>query len=279
MGGRQALPPHTVGLGKDLPHDRDAARDRSGSAALVLDGHGLQPGPELEALRLDERGDLVGLAPEAHHDHGGEVRVSGVAADRPPQHVHALALARHGAARLVRESDHPVDVRVVGEGVVVRARSPPERVRDVAGDRGRAVHRRQDADVVARGHLPALAQDALERRGRVGVLRRRRQGGEGVLALELAHRQVLRVHVLAGCDVARGEADHLPVAEHGLAARDRAGGHLVPSRNRLANRRPLARDLRAGSEVRPRDDDAVAGVEAKREREGRGVGGQGRRRA
>ena len=95
-----------------------------------------------------------------------------------------------------------------------------------------------------------------------------RQRGEGVLALELAHRQVLRVHVLAGCDVARGEADHLAVAAHGLAARDRAGGHLVPERDRLADRRPLAREHRPGSERRAGDDDAVAGVEAKRERDG-----------
>ena len=80
-------------------------------------------GPSGQPLGLGDPGDLVGLAAEPHQDHGREVGMARVAADRPPQHVHPFALARHAAARLVGEGDDPVDVRVVGERTVVGERA------------------------------------------------------------------------------------------------------------------------------------------------------------
>ena len=106
-----------------------------------------------------------------------------------------------------------------------------EVIGDGARHGGRAVHAGEDADVVAGGDAAVGAHDALEgcrlrRRLRSGARRR----AIGVVARELGHRQVVRVHVLAGLDVARGDADDLVVAAHRLAGGDRAHRHLVARR-------------------------------------------------
>ncbi len=59
------------------------------------------------------------------------------------------------------QGDHAVDVGVVGQGARVDVAA--EVVGDGARDGGRTVHRRQDADVVARGDATVGPHDALER--------------------------------------------------------------------------------------------------------------------
>ena len=53
-------------------------------------------------------------------------------------------------------------------------------------------------------------------------------GAELVVERHIAHRQVVAMHVVAGSDIARGEADHLPVAMYRLATLDTAQRQLVP---------------------------------------------------
>ena len=137
--------------------------------------------------------------------------------------------------------------------------------RDRARHRGRAVHAGEDADVVARRDAAVGAHDALEGRR----LARRTSvsftsDAKGVVALEVAHRQVVHVHVLAGLDVARGEADDLVVAPHRLALRDVAHRELVAGRDACTDRAHvffLDQRVPVG-ELDARDDDVVVGVQA-----------------
>src|SRR3989304_9625349 len=101
---------------------------------------------------------------------------------------------------------------------------------------GRAVDAGQDADVIARRDAAIGAYDALEGRLWRRPFDRFDVGAERVIALELAHREVVDVHVLAGRDVARGETDDLVVTPHRLALLQRAYCDLVSGRGM---RRPL----------------------------------------
>jgi hypothetical protein len=73
---------------------------------------------------------------------------------------------------------------------------PLAMVFDVPGDRCRAVHRGQDADVVASGNASVGAHDALEK----GLGLRRVVGvyAVGIITREIAHFDVVHVHMLAG---------------------------------------------------------------------------------
>ncbi len=68
-------------------------------------------GARLQALRLDQAGDLVALAAQADDQHAGQVRVARVAGDRATQHVEVIARRRHAAAAGLRERGDAVDVR------------------------------------------------------------------------------------------------------------------------------------------------------------------------
>ena len=221
-------------------------------------------GPSLSCSAPMQRADLVRLAAEADHEHASEVRVTRVARERAPEHLHALAMRVHSAARAVRERDHAVDIGKRREALA----------REVAGDaarhRGGAVHRGQDADVVARGDAAAigavLAHDALEGGGGRDVVRGLGIGAEGVVALELAHREIVEMHVLAGRDVAAGEADDLVVAAHRRAGLDRARGDLVAGRDEPGDGDVLVEQSCAAHELGARDHDIVGGMEADDER-------------
>ncbi len=149
---------------------------------------------------------------------------------------------------------HAVDVRIPGEPL---RREP---LGDLAHDRGRAVHRRQDADEVARRHPAVGAHDALER----GALRRRHVldraifAGMRVVAIELAELGVVAVHQRARRDVGGREADDDVVLEDGLALGDRPRGDLVAGRDLAAAGDAFARDRLAERHVDARHDDVVA---------------------
>jgi hypothetical protein len=135
-------------------------------------------------------------------------------------------------------------------------------VRDHARDGGGAIDAREDADVVACGDARVGAHDALEGSGRVRVVHGLDPGAEGVVALEVAHGEVVHVHVLARADRRRGEADDLVVAAHGLARFDGTRGELVPGWNRRLSAHALALDQRAGGNLDARNDDVVVGMQA-----------------
>ncbi len=144
-------------------------------------------------------------------------------------------------------------------GLVLREKLVGNRARG----RGRAVHAREHADVVARGHAAVGALDAHE--GGFALRRRRLHvGAEGVVAFEVAlvrpHVEVLRVHVLAGGDGLARETDDLVVAAHRLALRDGAHRNLVARGNEAAHGNVL--DDGAAEQLGARDDDVVGGVES-----------------
>ena len=149
-----------------------------------------------------------------------------------------------------------------------------EMIGDGARHRGRAVHGGEDADVVARGDAAVLAHDALEARRPGGRGRRLRLGAVGMVAREVTHRQVVRVHMLPRADRLAREADDLPVAAHGGTRLDRALGHLVARRNQAGDGNAFARDVRPRDQLVERDHDIVIGVQAYHARVRREARGQ-----
>ncbi|MCY1546260.1 hypothetical protein D9M68_822490 [compost metagenome] len=98
-----------------------------------------------------------------------------------------------------------------------------------ARHRGRAVHRGQNADVVARADAPvraAIAHEAvtLLRRQHGAALDGRRQF---VTGMAVRHGHVVSVYVCAGGDVLGGDADDLAVFENLLAFGDGPPSDLV----------------------------------------------------
>ena len=255
-GHRLAL--HAVGFLQHALDQVHAARHRLGGAAGVLDAERLQARALGQALLRHQALDLVGLAAQAHHQHGGEVGVPGVAAERAPQHQQFFAVAGGGAAGAVRERDHAVDIRIVGQRF--RMDVATELVGDRARRGRRAVHAGQHADVVARGDAPVAAHDAHERGRRVDERGGVHAGADVVCALEVGEREVVRVHVLAGRDGLRREADDLVVAPHRRALGDRAHRDLVPGRDQARHRDAFALDARAAQ--------AIGGARSPRRRPG-----------
>ena len=236
--------------------------DRLPGAAEVLDVHGLEQRPALDLVGLEQEVDLVDLAAQADHQHAGEVRVAGIAPQGALQVVVAFARIRHAAAGRMGDRHHAVDIREL-----LQHAGALEMRGDHPAGGGRAVHRRQDADVVAGADLAIGAAEALEgralglrqHRGRLGV------GAEGVVALEIAHGAVLDMDVLAGADRLGGEADDLVVAADRLARRDRPGRHLVAGRDVAGGGHPLLRDRRARRDVGAGENDVVVAVQADEE--------------
>ncbi|MNE49432.1 hypothetical protein D3C80_1439500 [compost metagenome] len=150
-----------------------------------------------------------------------------IARQRAAQHVEMLAGRRHAAAAGLRKGRHAVHV---GE----RGQAFGREVRGNARDhRGRAVHRRQDADEVARADAAAGALEAHEARAlRLGHKVHRAQVlAEGRVAVAVHQGDVVAVHIVTGLQVARSHADHRVVLQHFLAGGDGARGDLVAGGN------------------------------------------------
>ena len=184
----------------------------------------------------------------------------GIASDRPPQHLHALALHIHAAAAAVRKRHDAVDI---GE---IRKRAALERVGDAVRDGGRAVHGRKDADIVARRHAPIRADYAHEARRRIDKLRGLRFCAERIVARELAHRQVMQMHVLARRDRALGKADDLVIALDGRAGRNRMRRDLVAGRHEARDLDALVEERRARDKLLASDHHVIVLMEANGQR-------------
>ena len=224
MRPRHRLALYLVRFRQHLLHTCDAVLYRLPRAALLLDGEGTKLVALLQTLRCHEHVDLVRLAAKPDDLRRVEVRMPRVAGDRAAEQVGRFALRRHAAPRLMRQRDDAVHVRIIVQPVL-------EVLGDHARDGRRAVHARQDADVVARGDTSIGALDAHEGRRRLDVLRELDTGAEGVIALKVAHGDVMHVDVVAGRDRLRGEADDLVIAMHRFALRHGAHGDLVPRRD------------------------------------------------
>ncbi len=232
----------------------DAHVHRAAQTGHILDVHGRESRPLLEPVGFQQPVDLVHLAAEADHDDAAHVRVAGVAPHHALQCGEAFAGAGHAAAGAVREGDHAVDVRVLGQLLGREVRG------DLVRGRGRAVHAGQQADVIARADLPGLAPIAHE-----GVLHRR-HGRRAQVDAELvfdvggAEFEVVVVDVVASGDVVLGVPDHLRVLAHRLALGDRPRRDLMAARDHRAGRDRF--DRLAGLEGTGRGHDVVGLVEA-----------------
>ncbi len=198
----------------------------------------------------------------------GEIDVPRIAAERAAQQRQRLVL-RHAAAGLVGQRDHAVDIGKVGQRIIAGERILLEDVGDDAGDMGAAIHRGEDADIVARRDAAVRAADALEGRGQIEVRRRLDVDAIGIVLGEIAHAAVLRVHVLARRDRHRRKADDLAIAPDRLAHGDRLDRDLVAGGNAL-DRGDAVGHHRARRQARARDQHAVVGMQADDGAEGHG---------
>ena len=225
-----------VGAGQHFLDQLNAFFNSEACTARVLDVEDLERFALAQAAVRQPGVDLVGLATQAHHHHAPEVGVCGVAGQRALKQLHTQAFGVHAAASAMRQSDNAIHIRKIRQssGVVAFGKMVGNR----ACGSGRAVHARQNPDVVARGHTPIRAFVAhesrlLAQRFRFHILT------NGVVAFEVAlfctHVQVVRVHMLARCDGLVRKANDLVVAAHRLAQGDGACGDFVARRNQAAH--------------------------------------------
>ena len=258
FAGRHRLALHFIRVDQRLAHEGDAGFHRLAGAADFLDVHRAQTAREL--LLLHQPADLVDLAAEAEHDDGGKIRMPRVAAERPPQQRQRLVL-RHAAAGLVGQRHHAVDIGKIRQRIVAGERILLEHVGDDAGDMRAAIHRGEDADIVAGRDAAVGTANALEGRGQIEIRRRRDVDAVSIVLGEIAHAAILGVDVLARRDRNRRKADDLAVAPHRLADRDRLDRHLVAGGNPL-DRGDAVGHHHAGRQARACNQHAIIGVQA-----------------
>ena len=121
-----------------------------------------------------------------------------------------------------------------------------------------------DGDVVPRPHAPVRPLEPVEvpHLGGGVVVHRADVDADLVLALVVAHRQVVRVHVLALHDRLGGESDDLAVPTDRLALGAAPAGDLVPRPDVALDLDPLPGMVQdgAGLDRRLGDDHVVVGV-------------------
>src|SRR5262245_50349121 len=237
---------HRIREGEELGHlgRRPVHRLPDPARFLDVDDHGL-------ALRMSRGGHalfvhhdrgLVHFAAEADQDVGGHVGVLGVAGQHALESHVVLAEELGATPRLVGDGEHAVDVRIVAGHIA-------ELVLDELAYAGRAVDPGDDGNVVACAHAPVVAKVAVEVAhllGRIEVYRTH-VGADLVVAVQVAHREVLSVDVITHRDVRGGEADHLPVAPDLLARAPRVPRHLVSGADVLPDLDVVARVLEHGA--------------------------------
>ena len=228
-------------------------------AAGVLDGEGLQLVAALEILRGQQVVDLVRFAAKADHQRSMKIRMRRVAGEHPAQQRYRFTFGAHATAGLVMDRHHAIDVRVLRHEVFV------EVLGDHAADVRRAVHAGDDREVVAGGDAAVGALDAHKGGGVGSVFDRLVVGTERVIALEVAHRQVVHMHVIARLDRLGGETDDLVVAADRVTRLQFAGRDLVSGRNGDGGAHLFLDDFGAGGQLGARDDHIVGGVQADRQ--------------
>ena len=176
-----------------------------------------------------------------------------VTRQRALQHLHAVALGVHAAACAVCERNDTINVGIGGQCRWVGLAR--ELVCYGACCCRRTIDRRQDANVVARGHPaigPLVTHEAgvFARRGRFDV------GTHRVVprktAFFRAHPQVVRVYMLTCGNGFAGKTDDLVVPPHRLSNLHRTHSHFVPRWNQTFHRdvfnRSTTHQLRAGNQ-------------------------------
>ena len=184
----------------------------------------------------------------------------GIAAERPPQQRQRLVLG-HAATGLVRQRNHAIDVGKIRQRIVAAKRILLEDIGDKACHMRAAIHRGEDADIVARGDPSVGTTDAVKRRGQIEVRGRFHVDAESIVLGKIAHAAILGVNMLARRDRCGGETDDLAIAEDRLARRDRLDRNLVAGRDAF-DRRHAVGDDHPWRQACARDQHAVVGMQA-----------------
>lgn len=215
---------HVVRAAEHLRDRLDTGAHRCADAAGLLDGEVLEHGVIGELQCVDEGAHLQHLAAQPQHEDAAEVRVLCVTAKGALQRLRALRLEHEAAAGGVREGHDAVDVLVGLQHAGWELRG------DHPGSAGGAVHRGDDADVVAGADATVRTPVAEERRPLAG---RRRlfvmHPAELARALRIVHAHVVGVHMGTGADAHRRHADRLPVLADLRSGFDVDECHLVPA--------------------------------------------------
>ncbi|MCY1534226.1 hypothetical protein D9M68_695890 [compost metagenome] len=255
-----------AGAGGDRQHLLDAFDtpiDHLPRATDLLNGHGLEGVGLGKPVALLHLVDLEGLAAQAHQQGSAQIGIGGIAPLGAAENLVALASQIHGTAGAVHERNDAIDI-----GILVEDAGAVDRLGHEFGDGGRAVHRSQNADIVAGAHLAIGAAIALEGRalgdghhvGRNGALGKSVVVGQR--AVGAAHATIVLVHPIAGHNGILGKADDLPEFDDRLARADGTGGELVAARHAPDNDHPLGR-IGADIEIGQGHPDIVGGVEHK----------------
>jgi hypothetical protein len=218
-----------------LPDPLDTLLDRLARAAALLDGHGLEGIVLGDVVKLFHPPDLKDLAAEADQKHSGEIGIGRISPLGPLEYLEALAATGHSAAGAVDERHDAIDIREIGENS--RA---IESFSHEAGNRGRAVHTGEDADIVPRTRLAVRAPIALERSlclggkdlGGPGVARM------GIVAFELSHLDILFMNPLAWRNRRLGEAYDLTELGDRRPSGNGHDRHLVTARDTRRRNNP-----------------------------------------
>ncbi len=274
-----------VGFVQQLLDVADALGDRLGGAADLLDREGVQPGAGLQTLGLDQRVDLIGFAAEADDQHGGEVDVARVAGERTPQHLQRFAIRRHRTAHAVSQCDHAIHVGVRRHRFGMNV--APEMIGDGVSDRGGAVDRGENADVIARGDTAIRSSNPHEGGGGGDPLDGRDLAADGIVfrialrialhialfmagAFQVADAEIVDVDMIAGRDGTDGATDDLAVAANHVSAVQGSDGDLVGG-GHGGCQDDARQDFGTFGQRRTRDDDIIAFVQA--DDRGGGLGG------
>ena len=232
----------------------EALLDRFSRSAGRLDRHGLEMIAFDHTVFIFHAIDLEHLAAQPDHQGGAEIGMGGVAPLRPAQQVPAFAIGRHAAAAAMNKRDRAVD-----SGIIVKNAGSIDFFGNEFSDRCRAIHRGENADVVARAGFSVGPQIAFKRRALFW-----RQDlvifgsfGKPIVSRKVVQAHVLLMHPVAGRNGFRGKSDRLPVFRDRFACADGRHRHLVPARNPLA--RGHAGGSRAGRDLVDGDNDIVVG--------------------
>ena len=249
---------HIIRIAQGLAHEGDAGFHGLAGAADFLDVH--RPQAAGEFLLLHQSADLVHFAAQPEHHDGREINMPRIAAERAAKQRQRFVL-RHAAAGLVRQRDHAIDVGEIRQRIVAGERILLEDIRNHAGDMRAAIHRGEDADIIARRDATVGTADAVKGRRQIEIRHRLYVDAERIVFCEVTHAAVLGVDVLARRNRRGGKADDLAVAPDRLADGDRPDRDLVPGRNALDGGDAVGHH-HARRQARARDQHAVIRMQA-----------------
>ncbi len=160
MPCRTGLTFDPIRVREHLPNAGHTLTHRCPGAARPLDRQGLKERPSLEIHAFQEKIHIVEFAAQSSDQHACEIWVPGITRNRTLEDVETFR-ATPPARGPVAKGDHPIDMGKLSEPIT------PKGLSDITGHRGRAVHKGEHPNVVARGNATIWPHDAFEGRLRL----------------------------------------------------------------------------------------------------------------